>query len=655
MRFRIVHLGLLQISLIAILLPFNNCGKGFSVQEIQSSSLAPTADDGISDLSVIGKTVYARSCAGCHGDVDSSTKKDRTYEQIMTAINTIDAMKGLKLSVTSDQITALVAALRSPTSTDGRLKYTCDPSKAPKSVIQRLSNRELKNTVLAILNELDGASAGDSSLNQILNSLPSDIVSQKESTLLLTSNLVTEHFNLAYRLGEIFSTSAALKQNFPGTSGCLTVATISSSCADSFIRELGLRAFRRPLTTTESTAFKNIFSDASATSNSEKILLTTSAVFMAPDFHYQIYDRGLTESTAQNIKLSAYEFASRMSYLLTGSPPDITLRNLASNGTILQNDIALAQIQRLMGSSKGKENIVRFFREWLHYDKFETFNYSGQVLNGQSLTNLQPAMIKEIDDFVSDLTLNSNGTYENLLLSPQTYITENALAQLYGITNPNGATSLPGQERAGLLTRAALLSKRSGALTSPVKRGLFIKEALLCESVGTPPPNAPTMLDPLPEGTFLTTRERLTHLTQQNGTSCIACHSMMNNLGYPLEMYDTMGRYRQKEKIFLATGAFSGVSLDVNTTAEVKDLGANPKMISNALNLSQELANNDKALACFSKKWTAFQLRRTPAATEGCMMNNTLQIIYGSSNKQGSIQDVIKGTILSDEFKKWNY
>lgn len=654
MRSRLIQLVTLHVGLIAILLPFNNCSKGFQVQEIQSSSLGPENNEN-SDLSILGKALYSRNCAGCHGSVESSTKKDRTYEQIMTAINTIDAMKGLKNTITSDQIAALAAALRSPTAADGRLKYTCDPSLVSKSTIQRLSNRELKNTVLAILAEVDSASANDASLNQLLNALPSDIVSQKESTLLLTSNLITGHFDLAYRLGEIFASSTSLKQNFPGTSGCMALTTITNACADNFIRNLGLRAFRRPMTNTETTNFKNIFFDSSLTTNSERISSTTAAVFMAPDFHYQIYDQGQSGTTANNVKLGAYEFASRMAYLLTGAPPDITLRNLAANGTILQNDIALIQIQRLMGSTKGKENVVRFFREWLHYDKFETFNYSDQVLSGQSLTNLQPAMIKEIDDFVSDLTLNSNGTYENLLLSPQTYITENALAQVYGISNPNGATSLPSQQRAGLLTRAAMLSKRSGALTSPVKRGLFIKEALLCESVGTPPPNAPANLDPLPEGTYLTTRDRLAHLTQKTGTSCIACHSMMNNLGYPFEMYDTLGRYRQKERIFLANGAYSGVALDVNTSAEVKDLGANTKVISNALNLSQELANNDKALACFSKKWTEFQLRRVPAAAEGCVMNNTLQIIYGSSTQQGSIQDVIKGTILSDEFKKWNY
>lgn len=653
MSSRVVKLLIIQLSIIGIFLPFNNCSQRFSVQEFQSSSLSSPSSSDNADLSVIGKTVYSKNCASCHGSIDVSSKKDRSYDQIMTALNTIGAMNSLRATITSDQITAVAAALRSST-TGARLQYACDPAQVSKSTIQRLSNRELKNTVYAILKEADATLVNDTTLNQTLNNLPADNTTQKENTLLLTPNLIQGHFDLAYRIATLFASSSTVTHSFPGTSACLEAATITSACAETFVKELGLRAFRRPLLAAEITSFKNIFFDSSASSNADRITLATASILMAPDFHYQIYDHGV-EGPSKDIKLNSYEFASRMSYFLIGAPPDATLRGLAANSTILDPSIASQQAQRLLGSTQGKENVIRFFREWLHYDRFETFNYSNEVLNGQSLTNLQSAMVKEVDDFVSDLTINSNGTYRNLLLSTQSNITDSSLAQVYGITNPSGKTSLPSQERAGLLTRAAMLSKRSGALTSPVKRGLFIKEALLCEGIGSPPPNAPTMLEPLPADTYLTTRDRLSHLTMQAGSSCIACHAMMNNLGFPFEMYDTLGRFRRTERIFLDNGTFSGVSLNINTVGETKDLSANTKVISDALNLSEELADNDKSLACFSKKWNEFRLRRAPSSTEGCVMNNTLQIIYGGSNQQGSFQDVIKGTILSDDFKQWNY
>ena len=339
---------------------------------------------------------------------------------------------------------------------------------------------------------------------------------------------------------------------------------------------------------------------------------------MNPDFLYLIFDGGSLNADG-SLKLNAYEYASKISYILTGTSPDPILRSLASSGEILVPGTASAQASRLIKTDLGKLSMLRFFKEWLHYDQFDVFNYSNDVLNGQSLTNLRVAMEKEVDDFLVDTLVTKEGTYKDILTSTNSFIYDSSLAQIYGIANPSGPVMLSSQNRAGLLTRAAFLAKRSGPMTSPVKRGLLVKEAFLCEGVGSPPPDAPTMLDPLPANTYLTTRERLEHLTMKVGTSCINCHSVMNNLGFPFEMYDTLGRVRDREKIFNSNGTYSGRDLVINTQSESKEFNAAVTPLVNAIDMSEKLSTNDKALSCFAKKWNEYQMKRAPTAADGLL------------------------------------
>ncbi|MBL7556785.1 MAG: DUF1592 domain-containing protein [Bdellovibrionaceae bacterium] len=432
------------------------------------------------------------------------------------------------------------------------------------------------------------------------------------------------------------------------------ISPINQACANNFVKGLGSLAFRRPLASAEVENLVSAFFDSSAVTDIEKIANVVSIVLMSPDFLYLIYDGGTPRADGK-LMLTSYEYASKISYLLTGSPPDSILRDLAKTGAILSPDIAIGQVNRLIKTDLGKDTIQRFFKEWTHYDQFEGFNYSSEVLNGQSLENLRQAMEREINEFLIDVVVSNEGTYKELLMSTNSFVYDHSLAQIYGIANPLGKVGLASQHRAGLLTRAAFLSKRSGPLTSPVKRGLLIKEAFLCEGVGSPPPDAPSMLDPLPVDTYLTTRDRLEHLTMKAGTSCINCHSTMNNLGFPFEMYDTLGRVRDKERIFKTDGGFSGIELPINTKAESKDIESGVIQISDAIDISSRLSNSDKALSCFVSKWTEFHLRRSPASGDGCLMNESLNTIYGKDSNQGSIQDMIKSTIRSEHFMNWNY
>lgn len=206
---------------------------------------------------------------------------------------------------------------------------------------------------------------------------------------------------------------------------------------------------------------------------------------------------------ANTLEITPHELATKISYLLTGSPPDSVLRGLANSGEITNPAVLSQQIDRLLATPRAREVMVRFFRESYGYDVFGNFAYPGFFLSGIDTNGLQSAMIDELDNFFASEIITQDTTFSQLMTSRRAQISNGSLAQIYGVST--GSVTLPG-ERAGFLNRAAMLTKRTGVRASPIKRGLVVLENVLCSSVGMPPPNAPTALPDL--GTqVLSTRE----------------------------------------------------------------------------------------------------------------------------------------------------
>src|SRR5690606_14863519 len=191
----------------------------------------------------------------------------------------------------------------------------------------------------------------------------------------------------------------------------------------------------------------------------------------------------------------------------------------------------------------------RFFLEWLRFDQIPDLSQFPQsALNGLDVNNLSQNMTREVQETIQNVVFNQNGGYEDLMATTTSYVYNSNLASIYGVNNPSGQINL-GEERSGIFSRAAFLARKPSNLTSPARRGHFILSDVLCEPVGSPPPGAPTQVEPLVPGEFLTTRMRNHYLTvaDRNGTmvtSCVGCHSRMNPFGYTYEAFDPLGRSR---------------------------------------------------------------------------------------------------------------
>ena len=162
-------------------------------------------------------------------------------------------------------------------------------------------------------------------------------------------------------------------------------------------------------------------------------------------------------------------------------------------------------------------------------------------------------MVREMRDLTNLYTWTMPGTFAQLLTSDLSVTRSADLARLYGVPAWSGSGDYPrftDGSRSGLLQRAALLVS-SVEQTNPFHRGAFIRRAILCDNLPQPDPNSlpPGSLDPPPPSTAMTTRQRFQAKVEGNGL-CQGCHSSFSNLGYAMESYDALGRFRTMEKVF---------------------------------------------------------------------------------------------------------
>jgi hypothetical protein len=424
------------------------------------------------------------------------------------------------------------------------------------------------------------------------------------------------------------------------------------------------------LTSAEVSTYTGYFNSADFATNAQKITAVIAIFLQSPDFLYRIYDQGSAATDVTNARvLTDYEFASKLSYLITGSMPDSTLMTKAGNGTLKSSDGVTTEVARLLTLPSARPALTRFFREWFQYDILpDASTYPSDVLNGVSTTNLQSAMLNDVDMSLQSVIFDQNGAYKDLMTTRTSYIANAGLAQIYGVGNPNGLATLDAS-RSGIFSRVAFLAKQAQEITSPVKRGRFILSNILCKNIGNPPPNAPAVPPSLPAGSFYTTRDRFQLLTVKdiNGNDvvgCSSCHGHMNPLGYTYESFDPIGRTRSYEAVSNTdtNGNVVTKNLPINTASVTNDLDVPNIALASYQDLHQYLSNSDEAMACMSRQWFTFIEKRAPATSssnaDGCAMNEFLNAAYGTSTStssagQGSFQDVVKKKILSNHFRSW--
>ena len=414
------------------------------------------------------------------------------------------------------------------------IDYDQFPKDPGRTVIHRLSRLEYNNTVrdlLGITNKpadrfpADGGGGGGFDNNADTLFVPPILMEKYlEAATEMLEEVQPERIFME-RPGFLKSRSAAARRN---------------------LEALATRAFRRPVEKVEVDALMKLFERASQRGESfeTSVKFALRAVLVSPNFIFRIE---LDQPGDLPYRINNYELATRLSYFLWSSMPDDELFRVAAQGKLHEPTVIEAQVKRMLRDPKSQAFAANFAGQWLRVEELKTTVQPDPERFRQFTPELRDAMYREPIEFFAS-TVRDNASLIALLDSDYTFVNE-TLAKHYGITNVTGVefrrVSLPDRNRGGVLGMGGVLTLTSyPQRTSPVLRGKWVLEELL----GTPPPPPPPDAGGLPAEDAprngLTFRQRLEE--HRKKPQCVGCHSRMDPLGFGLENFDAIGRWRTK-------------------------------------------------------------------------------------------------------------
>lgn len=307
----------------------------------------------------------------------------------------------------------------------------------------------------------------------------------------------------------------------------------------------GQRAYRRPLTEEDRDHIAKTYKQelAAEAGPRQAALDTVKMILCSPSFLY------LSEITPENeIRLRAFDLASRLSYALWSAPPDEALLEAASTGALTRDENLLEQVDRLLGDPRSSRFVEGFLDSWLGLRDLGSQPPSRDAARSYYAEDLPASMKEEARLFFSNL-LRNNGPITDFLDADYTFA-DKKLARLYDLPEKNTLRLADGfqkvslkdnKRRGGALGMAGVLAvSANGVDTSPVTRGVWIAENIL----GTPPPPPPDEVPPIDTDVrgAATIRERLQR--HSDSKTCAECHRRIDPFGFPLENFDPIGRWR---------------------------------------------------------------------------------------------------------------
>lgn len=310
------------------------------------------------------------------------------------------------------------------------------------------------------------------------------------------------------------------------------------------------QAFRRPVAAEDVERYvgiANLVLDDKA-SFERAMQVAVQAVLVSPRFLFRVEQDPPAEGPIAVRDLDDFELATRISYFLWSSQPDAELSAAASAGTLKDPAVLEQQIRRMLQDPRSDALVENFAGQWLQLRNLQTISMDTKQFP-EFNPELRVAMRRETELLFTAIIREDRSVLE-LLTADFTYLNE-PLAKLYGIEGISGnefqRVSLTGSPRGGLLGQASILTVTSNPTrTSPVKRGKWILENLLAAPPPPPPPNVPS-LEAQKEETKKTAslRERLE--LHRSNPACAACHRLMDPLGFGLENFDAIGKWRDKD------------------------------------------------------------------------------------------------------------
>ena len=540
---------------------------------------------------------------------------------------------------------------------DGPGALGCDPTLPPSEApMRRLTKRQYENSLHDLTAWIVGEAEADDILTALavkLSVVPDDDSSDfRRLDQSLSQAHIDGYYSVGRGLGARLTETTARLTSLAGACATDDDTSNDAQCVQDFVARFGRRAFRRPLSDEEVALYAADATGSTADVSPESFAERTSVLVMVPDFVYLIEDDN--EEVADGLfELSAYEVASRLSFHFWQSAPDDALLQAAHDGTLDNDEGYETQLARIFENPRTQRTLDQFASEWLRLDELPALDtlagtpaYDAFVGEDAPTSQLREAMIAEVQAVLRHVVFEQDGSLADLLQSNLALVTGEELAAIYGVelwvpgTAPD---TMPTGERGGLLTRAAFVASGS-PVTHPVIKGKRIRTRILCDTIPPPPADIPPppQLDP-----FSTIRDQPERLTEREGTACLACHAMLNPLGYVTENYDGLGRLRTHEQVYdLATGERLG-ELPVNTETTPRVLADDDRVASSAAELTEYIVDSGRAEVCLSRQYFRFAYGRMETSADACAIGSLQQQLQDA----GSLREMLLDVAFQPEFR----
>lgn len=393
------------------------------------------------------------------------------------------------------------------------------------------------------------------------------------------------------------------------------------ACDQRFIRDFGARAFRRPLSDVEVQRYVALIGADRAAG----IRTAIEVLLSSPNF---LYRSELGTADGDLFRLDDWELASALSYQLWGTMPDEALLDAAAAGQLSTPEGRRAQAERLLADPRAARHLGDFAIDWLGLGGVIDQPKRGELFP-EVTPALRAAMLQETRRLFADVALGGGG-YAQLLQADYGYVDE-ALARLYQLPGTYGAELTRANKpplRAGILGQASVLFAYAHSdQGSPIKRGVFVRERLLCQKFGVPPPEAGGLPEVDPNAT---TRERFQ--MHSSKPSCNACHQYIDGVGFGFERFDAIGRARDQEN-----------GRPIDDRGEIVDLEAFGRgtraEFSSLSELGAAMAQSQAGPDCMATQYYRFVQGEAEGETDRCLLQPFL-------NRYRSAGGDLRGLIL---------
>lgn len=502
----------------------------------------------------------------------------------------------------------------------GVFDFGCErPERGEAKTLRRLSKTEFKAHLLNIFSGLGGAPL-EAALDAKLAGLPADVgtaILFPEEALKMSEGHIQALLTFAESLSDVLERAGSAGLDTLSDGRCVNPVTALAGCAEGLAKRLGLRTFRRPLTVSEREDLSAHLKSIGATTASEVVTAALTYLVLLPPSLMHLEDQGVVQQEGAAMAITPYESMNRVYFGLLGVPPPVRVLE-AIGATGWSDASARSEVDTVLASQAFEARLLGFFETVLGFGTdVDLRPLPGAMTTGLDISNVPQEAYAELRAFLRETIFTQRGTMKDLLESTQVFAAGPNLEKIYGLTPGPSPRTLDSSRYSGLLSRVSM-NLHVESRTKPIARGVRVKRQLFCEHI-EPPPD----LDPLSGGGIVIddpskySGRFLTDNTTRSA-GCQGCHSSINSIGFALDFYDSLGRYRSLETRYTEDGSIANV-FPLTEDIGIHVLGGRPKKVGGAGALVGEIVDSELASACLVSQWRSFTAQSDRFQSLSCL------------------------------------